>query len=45
VLKDAASPGTPITSNQLNPPVPALRRATAETIGDVLDLHKEAAQL
>jgi hypothetical protein len=44
-LGRAPAPGVPLTSNQLHPPVPALRRATAETVGDVLDLHKEAATL
>lgn len=27
------------------PPIPALRRATPETIGSVLDLHRSAAEL
>ena len=27
------------------PPIPALRRATAETIGAVLDLHRSVAEL
>jgi hypothetical protein len=43
-LGRAPTPGAPLTSNQLNPPIPALRRATPETIGEVLDLHKAAAR-
>jgi hypothetical protein len=27
------------------PPIPALRRATPETIDDVLDLHRKVAEL
>jgi hypothetical protein len=42
-LGRAPAQGAPITPNQAHPPVPALRRATAETIGDVLELHKAAA--
>src|SRR5262249_46369588 len=32
-------------SAHANPPIPALRRATAETIGDFLDLHRAVAEL
>ena len=32
-------------SVHLNPPIPALRRATPETIGEVLDLHRQVAAL
>lgn len=44
-LGRAPAPGAPLTSNQLTPPIPALRRATADTIGEVLELHKAAALL
>jgi hypothetical protein len=44
-LGRAPLPGAPLTSNHLNPPVPALRRATPDTIGEVLELHREAAAL
>jgi hypothetical protein len=39
-LPDARGP-----SFHTNPPVPALRRATSETIGAVLDLHRAVAML
>ena len=32
-------------SAHAHPPIPALRRATTETIGDVLDLHRAVAEL
>jgi hypothetical protein len=35
----------PIPSNYASPPIPELRRATPETIGAVLDLHRQVAAL
>src|SRR5262249_23751289 len=35
----------PGRSAHWNPPIPALRRATAETIDDFLDLHRAVAEL
>ncbi len=41
----ARVPDAPIPSNHANPPIPELRRATPETIGAVLDLHRQVAAL
>ncbi len=40
-----ASPDTSGPTAHSHPPIPALRRATAETIGEYLDIHRAAALL
>ena len=39
-VQDATGP-----SSHSNPPIPELRRASPETIGAVLDLHRQVAAL